>query len=906
MSPTRLLLVLAIVVTLFLIIFSLISGFYTNLLWFEAQGYGSVFWTTLFAKWGAFLLGFILSTLIVAVNLLLARRLAWKGPLYIGQRSVLPISGRWLNLGLIGVALFFGLIFGGTLAGFWSLLIRFLNRQPFAVTDPIFNQDVGFYIFTLPIYRLMQEWLTGILIVALVGVVVIYGINIRPVISQRRVIVPQYMQVHGTVLIALLAILFAFSYYLDRFEILFSTSGVVYGAGYTDVNATLVAYNVLMVLTFVLGILLLASLVTRNLWLPLGVLVLWGVAAVSLTSIYPGIIQRYVVVPNEFTREAPYILNDIDMTRKAYGLDRIQEVNVDPRTTITSNTLNNHLTTLRNVRLWDYRPLLDTYSQIQEIRLYYDFTDVDIDRYRFNDQLTQVNLSAREMNPAQLQNRTWVNEHLEFTHGYGLVMSPVNDVTPEGLPHLIIKDLPPNISVPLTLTRPEIYFGEKTSRYVFVNTNVEEFDYPQGDSNVRATYQGKGGVAIDNPLKRLAFAYRFGDSQIMFTQSLNPNSRIMIYRNIREIVQNITPFLAYDADPYLVVADGRLIWVLDGYTTSDRYPYSQPLPNKNFNYIRNAVKVTVDAYDGTTRFYIADDTDPLIKAYNGMYSNLFHPISEMPDSIRAHVRYPEDMFTIQSLVYATYHMRQPDVFYNKEDVWAIPQETRQGTRVAVVPYYVVMKLLGEEQAEFLLIQPYTPAQKSNMIAWLAARMDGPNLGQMVVYKFPKQELIFGPAQIEARIDQDPTISAQLTLWGQGGSQVIRGNLIVIPLDQSIIYIEPLYLRADTGQLPEFKRVIVASGEKVIMADTLQQALVGVLGNNAAGLNLGGATTGAPPPVTAGAEASSVEVRNLVTSARNHYNAAQEALKAGDWTKYGQELSAMNNDLKSLSDKLGIP
>jgi uncharacterized membrane protein (UPF0182 family) len=545
--------------------------------------------------------------------------------------------------------------------------------------------------------------------------------------------------------------------------------------------------------------------------------------------------------------------------------------------------------------LWDYRPLKTTYAQIQEIRSYYEFTDVDIDRYWIDGQYRQVTLATRELDPEQLQNRTWVNEHLEFTHGYGIVMSPVNEVSREGLPDLWVRDLPPTTLSDLPIERPEIYYGEKGASYVFVKTLVEEFDYPKGDTNVRTHYQGRGGVPIDSFIKRLAFSYRFGDSQILFTQALTPDSRIMLYRTIQDRVRRIAPFLAYDRDPYLVVANGRLVWLQDAYTVSDRYPYSKPY-NDQFNYIRNAVKVAIDAYDGIPTFYIADPTDPLIQSYATIYPTLFVPISEMPKSLRDHVRYPEDLYRVQAQVYATYHMREANVFYNKEDVWAIPEETFQGNQLPLEPYYVVMRLLGETDEEFLLMQPFTPATKNNLIAWMAARCDGDKYGDLVVYKFPKQELIYGPLQVEARIDQDPTISAQLSLWNQRGSQVIRGNLLVIPIAQSLIYFEPIYLQAETGQIPELRRVVVAFGDRVAMEETLDQTLAAVFGPAPII-----ASTSPPVQSTGGSlpAASSAELADLARSAQAHYDAAQAALRSGNWAKYGEELEALRQDLDNL-------
>jgi uncharacterized membrane protein (UPF0182 family) len=544
--------------------------------------------------------------------------------------------------------------------------------------------------------------------------------------------------------------------------------------------------------------------------------------------------------------------------------------------------------TTTNIRLWDYRPVRDTYSQIQEFRLYYDFVDVDVDRYSLDDTYRQVTLSAREMATEQLQSRTWLNEHLQFTHGYGLVLSPVNEVTSDGLPELWVRDLPPRTVPGLEITRPEIYHGEKTDSYVFVNSTIEEFDYPSGDQNITTTYEGHGGVLMDSPLKRAAFAYRFGDVSVVLSNYLTRETRVMLYRNVHERVRQVAPFLLYDSDPYLVIADGRLIWLQDAYTATSMYPYSQPYYDR-FNYIRNSVKVTIDAYDGDVTFYVVDNQDPLIRAYAAIFPALFKPWDQMPPALRSHVRYPEGLFLIQAEMNNTYHMQNPTVFYNKEDLWATAHDVSGGTEQPMEPYYVILRLPGQEMQEFVLIQPFTPANKQNMVAWMAARCDGEDYGKLLLYKFNKQELVYGPLQIEARIDQEPVISSQLSLWNQRGSQVIRGNLLVIPIEHSLLYVEPLYLQAETGQLPELKRVIVASGDRIIMTTTLDEALA----------SFGGAPVTPPPEEVEPTEPSNAH--DLALSAMEHYERAQEYLQEGDWAGYGAELEAMQNDLQALEE-----
>jgi len=695
---------------------------------------------------------------------------------------------------------------------------------------------------------------------------------------------------HLAVLGALLLLVVAWGYRLSAFELLYSSQGVAFGASYTDVHARLLAYNLSFWAVILCVVLLLGGVASKKPWIVAVGGVLWLTVALGVGGIYPAFMQQFDVQPNELNKERPYIEYNIDLTRRAYGLGEIQEFDFGSVADLTAEALAGAEATIRNIRLWDYRPLRDTYAQIQEIRLYYEFVDVDVDRYYLDGDYRQVTLSAREMATDQLQSRTWVNDHLQFTHGYGLVMSPVNEVTPEGLPELLIRDLPPRTQPGLEITRPEIYYGEKTDDYVFVNSTIEEFDYPSGDHNVTATYEGEGGVIIDSPLKRAAFAYRFGDVSVMLSEYLTPDSRVMLYRNIHQRVRQVAPFLLFDADPYLVIADGRLLWLQDAYTVTQMYPYSQPYHDR-FNYIRNSVKISIDAYNGDMVFYVVDDEDPLIQTYAAIFPDLFSPLEEMPQALRAHIRYPEGLFIIQAQMNNTYHMQDPTVFYNKEDLWTVAHEIYAGSDQPMEPYYVTMKLSGEESEEFILMQPFTPAGKQNMVAWLTARSDGEHYGKLLLYKFPKQELIYGPLQIEARIDQDPEISGQLSLWRQRGSQVIRGNLLVIPIGNSLLYVEPLYLQAETGRMPELKRVIAASGERVVMANTLEEALV---------------TIGGASPVTE--EGEEVEegvepagLHDLALSALEHYERAQEYLQEGNWAGYGAELEAMGRDLEKLEE-----
>jgi hypothetical protein len=787
----------------------------------------------------------------------------------------------------------------------WLLFLRFLNRQPFNLADPIFNMDVGFYIFSLPVYHFVQRWLVIALFLSLIGAAAIYALAQQNNLAEGRLVMLPHVQLHLAVLGIFIFLVFAVGHWLDRFDLMYSTRGVAFGASYTDINVALPALWVMIAIAVVAAGILLVNIFLRRAALSLLAVFIWIVTGIVGAGFIPGLVQRYVVEPNELASEATYIENNIRFTNLAYGLDRVQERDFSEVAPLSSETLTDNEATLKNIRLWDYRPLQQTYQQIQAIRLYYRFLDIDLDRYTINDEIRQVAIAARELDVSRLQDPTWVTQRLQFTHGYGAVVNPVNEVTGDGLPLLWIKDLPPESSVGLDITRPEIYHGEGTTDYVFVQTQEREFSYPSGDQNVYTNYEGSGGVVLDSYLKRLAFALRLADVNMLLSQDFTPTSRVMLFRNIADRARHIAPFLRYDSDPYLIISpDGQLYWLLDAYTTSNLFPYSEPIGD--LNYIRNSVKVVIDAYNGTPTFYLVDPADPLIQAYTAIFPGLFTPLADMPDWLRAHLRYLEDLFTIQARLFQTYHMRDVNVFYNKEDLWQTPKETFAGNTQDVEPYYVVLRLPGETQNEYVLTQPFTPNTKDNLIAWLAARSDGENYGQLIVYRFPKQGLVFGPLQIEGRIDQDPEISAQITLWSQSGSQVIRGNLLVLPIDNSLLYVEPLYLQAVNGQIPELKRVIVVSGDRVVMRETLAAGLQALFSEAGPPLTATQASTPsaetepdaeATPAIST--EPLSDDLNQLAITASNHYEAAQEALQNGDWATYGEELEKMKAALDAL-------
>jgi uncharacterized membrane protein (UPF0182 family) len=763
-------------------------GLYTDFLWFEHFELESVFLTSLWARIGVGLAVAIPFAVLFWINAFIARWQSVRNVLFFSEDTL--VAQPFVSWAIWGVGLFLAWVVGTAASSNWLVFLRFLNQEAFGLADPIFDMDVGFYIYTLPIIHFIQTWLIIGLVLSLIGTVGIYALAQQNNLAEGRVVVLPHVQLHLSILGAILFLAFAAGHWLGLFDLMYSTRGVAYGASYTDVNVSIPALWAMVAVAIVAAAILLLNTLIRRPALSLLAIFIWIVVGIIGTGFIPSFVQRYAVEPNELARETPYIENNIALTNLAYGLDKAQEfsvTNVDP---LTPDAVAANSATFKNIRLWDYRPLQQTYQQIQAIRLYYLFNDVDLDRYVIDGELRQVALSARELDKSQLQSPTWVTQKLQFTHGYGAVVNPINEATDDGLPVLWVKDLPPQSSVGLEINRPEIYYGETSNDHVFVNTTEREFNYPSGEENVFTSYEGSGGVVLDSFLKRIIFAVRLADTNMLLSQEFTDESRVMFHREIGQRVRQVAPFLRYDSDPYLVVNDeGNLFWIQDAYTTSGLFPYAEPFTTPStgrINYIRNSVKVVVDAYNGTLTFYVIDPEDPLVVTYSRIFPDLFKPMGQMPDWVRTHLRYPEDLFRIQSQLYQTYHMRDVNVFYNKEDLWQVPNESYEGSTQPVEPYYVVLKLPGETDSEFALVQPFTPDNKDNLIAWMAARSDGENYGKLVTYRFPKQELIFGPLQIEGRIDQNPEISAQITLWDQGGSEVIRGNLLVLPIGNSLL------------------------------------------------------------------------------------------------------------------------
>ncbi len=1013
---------------------------YIDYLWFSTMGQSSVFLTTIGLRLATIaatsVLCFLLITPNLVIALLVARRTLRRFPARVieiggfgrGPFSSPSVFGGGLGMGtgadgprpfadlasaiggpdalrqgiervpvgwVVTASTVASIVLGLGGGDAWELIARSWYASDFGVKDPLFGLDVSTYVFEIPVLRLGQSWLFFGLMIGTVAASCVYAVAlfaVDPTFERVRFYLDtraRPMRTHLLAATAGLVALWGVSMWLGTYDVLTSRNDRMVGAFYSDIYARLPATQALALTLWLGSVLLIASIFRRNLSLLVPGAALFVAVLVLGRGFLPVLVQKLQVEPAEIAQEKPYIANNIAFTRRAYGLDGITEQLYPAEETIRPEDLRDAAQTMANIRLWDHRPLKDTYNQLQSIRPYYVFDDVDIDRYPIPARaasgnaevdgrpvLRQVMLSARELAIDRLgaQAQTWVNQRLQYTHGYGVVVSPVNEVTPEGMPNFLVKDVPPNGGI--TIDRPEIYFGEQTPSYVVVNTKAEEFDYPRGDQNVFSTYTGTGGIRMASWWRRLALAWNLGDLNMLASSYLTSDSQLLMRRMVRDRVRRLAPFLKLDRDPYIVAAEGRLVWIIDAYTTSDRYPYAQRTVERGtdadpstlrggsasdtartsgagreavaptftmpriYNYIRNSVKVTVDAYDGTVTFYLVDTTDPIVLAYARMFPTLIRPISEMPAALRSHLRYPVDMFQVQSNVLNTYHVQDPQVFYNGEDVWTVAAEIVGDRRQPVQPYYVTMRIPGETREEFLLMLPFTPSNRDNMIAWLAARSDGAEYGKLVLFKFPKDRLVYGPAQIDARIDQDPAISSQLTLWNQQGSRVIRGHLLVIPIGASTLYVEPIYLQAETSKMPELKRVVVASGNRVIMEPTLEEGLTKLFVTDGSQVPPGGSVvspsimtgisgttartgvatpaarttpaptkTGAVTPVpttlpSTSATGSAPVSRQTVRDARSAYDRALDALKAGDFSRFGTELRSLDERLRELERASG--
>jgi len=929
--------IIASVIAVFIVVG--ITDYIEKWLWMRQLDYIGIFWTLLSVQCAMFCAAFVFAFLYLWINLRYAARnsfglrradLPWT-PAFLsradaGAPTSTDISPRLLRLAVVlvsaGVALFIATGFYAE----WDTFLRFWYGGSFGMPDPLFGVDVGFYLFHLPFYVLLQSSLTLLAILTLGIVFATYTfLGLQRAAGSGRIAVGGNATAHLSVLLFILVANFGWGFYLDHYELVYSTLGVVYGAGYAADHITRIALWIMVGVSVVACALLAFNFFRPRLkMLAVGVgvyVALWaiGVAAAPL------LFQKFVVQPSELALETPYLKNYIDFTRKAFQLDKIQETSYPALADLTPDVIERNQDTIQNIRLWDARPLLQTYQQTQAIRLYYQFYNVDTDRYHLADGYHQVMLSARELSPElPVKAQTWVNEYLQFTHGYGAVMNFVSKKVGGGFPQYVLENVPAESSFGLSVTQPAIYYGQSMPGYRIVATDIKEFDYPKGNDNVYTSYSGKGGIPLDSFWKRLLFAWTKSDVNILLTSYLKPESRIQIHRDVRERVKQIAPFLRLDNDPYAVLSGGKLYWIQDAYTVSNYYPYANPLRTTQsetaltqrllgaettekaqdpdaggteprsttaldgLNYIRNSVKVVVDMYDGTVRFYVMDPKDPVLAVYRQAFPGVFNDLSELSADLKKHLRYPEDLFSVQANQYRTFHMTDPQVFYNREDLWTAPMEKYAGEAQPMQPYYILAKLPGSDQLEYLLMTPFTPQNRDNMISWMAARSDFPAYGQMLFYELPKEKLVYGPNQIEAMIDQNTTLSQQLTLWNQQGSRVIRGKEIVTPIENSFLYVVPLYLRAEGTNFPQLKRVIAVAGDKVVMEPTLDEALNALFG------------TQHPQPVasqgdtkqTTGAAAGMTTGQLNAGQARIQFEDAQHAMQQGDWEKFGNAMEAL--------------
>jgi hypothetical protein len=883
------------IIIIFLFSASKLTGVYVDWLFFREVAYEGMFTKVLSAEVMTGLAFGLIFFFFFAANILVASMI--KVPaldiLFMGQIRVPFDPGKFNKIfKLLGL---FVAVFGGILSALWgsslwAQVLAFFNSVNTGTMDPIFGKDLSFYLFKLPLYESLSGYAGFLLFITILAVAAGYAARGGFLVLGNRVSFVKHAKEHLTLLIFLFFVKLAFGFYLDRFETLYSPHTIITGAGYADVNARLIVLGLLIPLTVIGGMMVSYALLKER-W-RIAVYPVIGLVAVYFlgVAIYPGLLQSFKVAPNEQAIEEPFIKHHIALTRYGYNLQNVQMLPFDVSFNLTAKDLQKNDTTIKNIRLWDEAPLLKTYSQLQQIRTYYRFSDIDSDRYTINGQYRQVMLSARELSYNDLPSKSWINEKFVFTHGNGVVMGPVSRISKEGLPEFIIKDIPPISAADIKISVPEIYFGELTSDYVIVNTKIPEFSYPTSKGNIYTSYKGSGGVHLDSLFRRAIFASYFRTAKIILSSEITPESRILYNRNVVQRVRTIAPFLILDSDPYVVVSDnGKIYWMIDAYTASTRLPYSKPLKN-GINYMRNSVKVVIDAYDGKVDFYVSDPSDVIIKVYSAIFPGAFKPIGEMAGDLKKHVRYPRDFFNVQTAIYATYHMNDPKVFYNKEDLWEVPVHNEK----SMSANHLIMKLPEEKKEEFVLLVPYTPAKRDNLAAWFAARCDEPNYGKMLVFTFPRDRLVFGPRQVDARIDQDSYISQQLTLWGQRGSQVIRGKLLIIPIEKSLLYIQPLYLAAeDKGGLPELRRVIVAYENDVVMEENLEQALAAMFGGRKASPAAAGA--GAQPATT-----KKASIQDLAKEAAQVFERAKGLQKQGDWAGYGEQLKNLERILKQMS------
>lgn len=907
---------IVVVAALLLLSFSRIVSIYISALWFGSLGYSSVFWYIFKAKLALFFSSAIITAGLLAATFLLFQKLF--GALAFEKRTIILNNQPFQfspakiirPLGWI-ISGFFGLIFGFSWKEHWRQFALYWNQPATNLSDPIFGKSLGFYFFSLPFYDLVGSWLLGVTFIILCAAVAYSLLGLPQTVLKPSVRWSSGAAFRGVCCsLALFLVVLSWRTYLSRFPFLWEDHPVFSGVTYTEAHYTLPALLILAVVLIIAAILLLINAFSVRRFSVLLIALALPVATYVIGIVLvPSYVQSFIVKPNELDRETPYLGYNLDWTRKGFALDQIELREFEAENSTAALDLPNNRASLDNIRLWDWRALQDTLRQIQAIRTYYDFPDVDVDRYAMAGQTRQMMIAPREINDDKLpaSSRNWVNERLIYTHGYGVTMNSANGFTPEGLPQFVLSNMP--VEGEIKVTRPEIYFGETTDRYVYVKTKQQEFDYPQGDTNATTTYQGTGGIPIGNRLQRLLLAWGVGDlSRLPFSDAVTNDSRVLINRNIREIVNGVAPFLTYDKDAYIVVSnDGRLFWMLDAFTESSYFPYSthHEVAGNTVNYVRNSVKVVIDAYNGTASFYVFDNQDPILAAYRRIFPGLFQEASQMAADLRAHVRYPETLIRSQGEVYSLYHTQNPKVFFQREDAWSIAQHIRindKGEKVGepIAPYYVLMQLPGEQQAnEFVIILPFTPSNRNNMIGWMAGRSDGEHYGKLLVYNFPKSRVIDGPVQIEARIDQNAQLSGQFTLWNQQGSRVIRGHLLVIPIGRSLMFVEPIYLQAERSPMPELRLVVLATQEKLGYGQSFNEAMNSLFGEAATKPAAPPESTHAPQqPSTPPAE----DLQQLVNRAIQEFEDYQRLTSQGKLGEAGQKLEQHKRTLEEIKQK----
>jgi uncharacterized protein len=925
-SPRRRRFFLLILAVLAVIVFGgrTALSYYVDVLWFGSLGYRDVLWKTLSLQWGIFT-AFAAATFLILFGSFLALKRAHLPDLpsghtiFIGGQPLKLQVEAVLRLSALGLSLLIAGVTGAGMMMEWPTIALFWNapRSAPGVVDPVFGKPLNFFLFTLPGWQLLVGWLLTLAVMtcvlAVLFILITRGTRAFAGRSRSYVTLPW----HGlSITFAFLLLVLAMRAYLDRFELLFDSHTIFTGVTYTDAHVSLTGMLIVCV-ALVLGAVIAAVngvTVARGRWIAAAILP----AALCFISVQvvEWYVSSFIVKPNELVREQPYIAHNIALTRQAYGLDGVSQHEFPAETDVAATDPANNQATLQNIRLWDWRALQDTLRQIQEIRTYYDFPDIDIDRYEIDGVTRQVMLATRELNVEKLpeSSRNWINEKLIYTHGYGITMNPVNGFTAEGLPTLILSNMPVQSTVrSLTVTRPEVYFGELTNTDVYVKTRQKEFNYPQGETNNLTSYEGNGGIVLGGFLRRSIIALDRGDlAKLPFSDDVNKDSQLLMRRNVRDRVSALAPFLSYDSDPYIVLGDdGRLSWVMDAFTVSDSYPYSSHyhLDQNPVNYMRNSVKVVIDAYNGATTFYVFDKEDPIIAAYRSIFPSLFKDAAAMPPGLRKHMRYPELLLKLQAEVYGLYHMTDPGAFYNREDLWTVASEvgmSESGQQVtqAMQPNFVLMKLPGETGVEFVEILPFTPANRNNLIGWIAGRSDGSQYGTSVVYNFPKTKLVDGPLQIEARIDQNAQLSGQLTLWNQQGSHVRRGALLVIPSGRALLYAEPIYLQAERSPMPELRLVVLAVQDRLAYGPTFESAMSALFGGAASSLSAapGSAGSAQHAPASAGSPQPAADLNALIAEAAKDLADYQRLTAEGKLGEAGQKLEELKRALEKLNTR----